>query len=655
MKRNPEQLPLRKKLLFSVIPVSLLLLLLVLTEVGLRFFAPSLANPFTRRVDYASTEWQQINRRYLQKYFPTTISILPELKPSLFRAIKTDRTFRVVCLGGSSMFGTPYQMTTTIPGMVRTQLRHLFPDREIEVLNLGASAINSNVVRDMLEEEVLDLKPDLVLVYMGHNEFYGPDGVGASGLQKSFPWLTPIKYRLQNLRIFNLLSRLFTRDPESRQQAGNLMRQVSRESHVPLNSDETKHIAGIFRDNLRTIVKDCKSANVPVVLSDITSNLLFPPFASDSTVDGIRLDEDLFRSLADQKNWNTLRDTVQKLITLDSTNALLRYWHGRALLGLGEDPSARAELRLARDLDLLKFRAPSGMNSIIHKISREENVPCVLTDSLFSRLSPAGIPGNDLFWEHLHPTAKGYYEIARLFVSEILRRSILSAARPRQAMISFDPDSLALPWLDFAYADLSMQHLTSQWPFQDYHVEPVVTGNSDVELVRIATDVYHTKTTWDEGCLLTAARFRQLGVPNKAITTYRAMLQEFPYEATVHYRLAVLFRDLGNIPAAVVEYDRSIASDSAQVNPYVELALLEVNRGHFDRAIALFNASLRLHSDISPQVLSTIYYGLAGAVANKGDIPLALRHLDHALRLNPAYESARQLKAALLRYQSSHP
>jgi len=655
MKRNPEQLPLRKKLLFSVIPVSLLLLLLALTEVGLRLFTPSLANPFTRRVDYASIEWRQINRRYLQKYFPSTISILPELKPSLFRATKTDRTFRVVCLGGSSMFGTPYQMTTTIPGMVRTQLRHLFPDREIEVLNLGASAINSNVVRDMLEEEVLDLNPDLVLVYMGHNEFYGPDGVGASGLEKLLPWLTPVKYRLQNLRVFNLLAGLFAHQPGSRERAGNLMHQVSQESHVPLNSDETKRIAGIFSDNLKTIIKDCKSADVPVVLSDIASNLLFPPFASDSTVDGVHLDAELFRSLAGRKNWNLLQDTTQSLLSLDSTNALLRYWHGRALLGLGDASGARSELQSARDLDLLKFRAPTGFNTIIHRIAREENVPCIATDSLFSRLSPDGIPGSNLFWEHLHPRATGYYEIARLFVSEILRRSFLSPGRPTQAMLSFDPDSLALPWLDFAYADLSMEHLTSQWPFEHYHVQPVVVGNSDAELVRIATDVYETKTTWDEGCLMTAARFRQLDLPNKAITTYRAMLQEFPYEATVHYRLAVLFRDLGNIPRAVVEYNRSIASDSTRVNALVELALLEVNRGRFDRAIALFNTSLHSQSNLSSQMLSTIYYGLAGAVANKGDIPLALRHLDRALQLNPSYEAARQLKSALLRYQSSHP
>lgn len=98
------------------------------------------------------------------------------------------------------MFGTPHQMTANIPGIVRKQLRHLYPQKEIEVINLGGAAINSNVNLD-LAKEVVKYQPDLILLYLGHNEFYGPDGVGASWLEKRFGFITKLKYTMRDLRI----------------------------------------------------------------------------------------------------------------------------------------------------------------------------------------------------------------------------------------------------------------------------------------------------------------------------------------------------------------------------------------------------------------------------------------------------------------------
>ena len=63
---------------------------------------------------------------------------------------KNQNSLRVLCLGESSMFGVPFQYAATIPALVRKQLRHLYPDLDIEVVDLGASAINSNVIREMV-------------------------------------------------------------------------------------------------------------------------------------------------------------------------------------------------------------------------------------------------------------------------------------------------------------------------------------------------------------------------------------------------------------------------------------------------------------------------------------------------------------------------
>src|SRR5207247_10052298 len=107
-------------------------------------------------------------------------------------------------------------------------IRHIFAEREFEVVNLVASAINSNVILD-LSYDVVDYDPDLVLVYMGHNEFYGPDGVGASLVQKFFPSTIQWVYDLRNLRIVSLLLTLLPHSHHGERQtdATNLIKHVT--------------------------------------------------------------------------------------------------------------------------------------------------------------------------------------------------------------------------------------------------------------------------------------------------------------------------------------------------------------------------------------------------------------------------------------------
>ena len=149
-----------KHILFSLIPVILLLLLIVAAEVTLRAFDVAPPPPLVTEVRYDGFEWYQTNRAYLAKYFPAGTPLIPEFKTTLFRKEKGPRTYRIMCLGSSSMFGTPYDMNANIPGIVRKQLRHLYPDIEFEVINWGASAINSNVVRDFAPL-LLSFHPDL--------------------------------------------------------------------------------------------------------------------------------------------------------------------------------------------------------------------------------------------------------------------------------------------------------------------------------------------------------------------------------------------------------------------------------------------------------------------------------------------------------------
>ncbi len=622
-------------------------LILVLVEIGLRIWAPGLESALVQPVMFDGKEWLEINRSYLKKYFPPGSPLVPEFKPALIQAKKTPATFRVICLGSSSMFGTPYQMNANIPGILRKQLRHAHPERDIEVINFGASAINSNVVLN-LSDELAPLEPDLIVIYMGHNEFYGPDGVGAGYFDRNIPGFVQFKYRLRELRLVAALVSIMPVETRSEEQR-NLMLEVSQRGNVRLDSDDASRVFRSFEDNFRDILEFWQSRNVPLVVSDVSSNLMFPPFVADTTItSGLKP----ITRLEEEFNAGNVKLGLEGLLEWrqrDSTNALVEYWIGRSLLAEGDTVAARTYLVRARDHDLLKFRAPSQINTIIRSVTASLNVPMISTDSIFAALCPGGIPGDSLFWEHLHPTLRGYYEIAGLFYKKIERLNLFPESSS-SLQLPFDPDSLSICWLDLAYGDLSIQRLTGKWPFTNYHRDQVAFPFAPSALQQVARSVYDRRISWDQGCYESASRFWRAGDVRRAATTYEALIEEYPSGYYPHYLLGNLYAKSGNTEAALRHLTTSINSNPKYPNARLDLGLLQINAGMFDDAIVHLKAAVETGSPKpSPQLLASIQYGLAAAYANKSEYTLALSHVEESLRLMPTYREALVLREGIQR------
>lgn len=621
--------------------------LLFLFEVGLRIWAPSLESRLVREVRYDNFDWYQINRGYLSKYFSSTTPLVPEFKESLFRKEKLPNTFRVFCLGGSTMFGVPYQMNANIPGILRKQLRNAFPEKDIEVVNWGASAINSNAILD-LSRELSQFKPDLICIYMGHNEFYGPEGIGASFLEKSVPLLITLKYRVRELRIVRLLSRLLADDKAKLGIDQNLMQQVSGEAKVPLDSDDARWVFEHFGKNLNRLLEFWKGENVALVVSDVSSNLLFPPFAHPDVPKSMI---DAVASSTAERNLEGILKLLEPLHKQDSTNAYVEYWIGNSLLGMNRWGSAKPYLVRARDHDLLKFRAPSQINSIIHRVCDEQSVSVITADSLFSSLCANDIPGNELFWEHLHPNVRGYYAIGRAFFECINQNRLVPTTGKISGItpLPYDLNRLSICWLDLAYGDLSIQHLTGRWPFESYKRELAVIDSAQSFLRDIAFATYNRTLVWDEACYRTAEFFWRNGRVEDARTTYEAILEEYPYNFYAHYLLGSLIAKSGSTEEALHHFNLSVQSNRDYPNPRLDAGLLLINAGEFDAAIRILREALPLTIGMEKNSLrANVLYGLAAAYANKENYDEALKNLDQALVILPNYTDAMRLREGIV-------
>ena len=100
-------------------------------------------------------------------------------------------------------------------------------------------AVSSYAVRD-IALELADYASDLILIYAGHNEFYGGFGVGSRESLGDLRWLTNLYLSLQRYKTLQLIRDAIrvprnwigynagdSRNPRS------LMEHMARERHIP--------------------------------------------------------------------------------------------------------------------------------------------------------------------------------------------------------------------------------------------------------------------------------------------------------------------------------------------------------------------------------------------------------------------------------------
>lgn len=291
-----------------------------------------------------------------QRYFPKG-HFIPEPTSDGFLREKPAGNYRILVLGESTTAGWPYPNNVMFTRSLQRRLAETFPGQQIEVINLGIAAINSFMLLDFIDE-VLERQPDAILIYAGHNEYYGAMGAASTVTLSASASLIRLYLRLQRLKTFLLLRDailLFQSDDSAAQRRAEfpaLMGQVIGQDHIPLGSETYARGKAQFTENLRRLLAKTQAAGVPTMISELVSNLRdHPPFFSNRSASP---------SLAEQA-----------------------YQNARNLEAHGNMDAARAEYTRAKDLDGLRFRAPEEFNAIIHELARQHGVPVVPMKSYF--------------------------------------------------------------------------------------------------------------------------------------------------------------------------------------------------------------------------------------------------------------------------------
>lgn len=130
------------------------------------------------------------------------------------------------------------------------------PDINFEVINMSLTAINSYTLYDFTTQ-LIHYKPDAVLIYAGHNEYYGALGIASTSTLGHNSLVVKLVMQLRDLRLMQLLTKAYVATT-SKLTGGkinlkkNLMQRMVRRQEIPYNSELYKD--GIKQFEGRTLL-----------------------------------------------------------------------------------------------------------------------------------------------------------------------------------------------------------------------------------------------------------------------------------------------------------------------------------------------------------------------------------------------------------------
>ena len=348
---------------------------------------------------------------------------------------KAAGSFRILSIGESTTFGAGYDPALNPAGPTASYSRFLEErlrsgyGRMVEVVNCGRNGYDSHDWASLAAE--LDaFVPDLLVLYVGHNELKVPNLLGV---------IEPAVARISRSR---LLQRLF----------GAPQREFIAPPSLlvgPVLSAEQRRFAGaLFADGVDALLDAAQTCGIPALVCLPASNVLdhrprcsiiaagADAEARQATVaaagreweDGAL--PDLAAAGADSSARGAARATlaaIDDLLQREPAAAILHFRRGRLLLALGDRDGAAAAIQRSQELDDLPERASPDLVALLRQRADAFHVSTVDVAARFERESERGIAGDDLFYDYCHPRLFGHWLIADELLQAIIAARWIAA------------------------------------------------------------------------------------------------------------------------------------------------------------------------------------------------------------------------------------
>lgn len=684
----------RRLWLFRIIAVIVIpVLLFLLLEITLRITGYGFPTNITIKCNVHNTASYCSNVKFSWRFFPSSIARATD--PFIFAADKSNNTYRIFVMGASAAAGTP-DGSFSFGRNLQVMLSQQYPKVNFEVITAAMPAINSHVVLE-IAKDCARLQPDLFIVYLGNNEVVGPYGAGTvfSPISANLSFIR-LQVALKATRLGQLITNLLQSAGAGNVPAVWRGMKMFLDKQIPADDPHLETVYEHFQKNLEDICRLARKKQAPVILCTVGCNLKdSPPFASLHKSNLAETEqkkwEEIYKLGIEYESIGNYADAAKqylKAAEIDGCYADLWFRIGRCYWEMGQYDEAKTRYIQARELDTLRFRADERINGIIRNVAggkTNDGVYLVDVVKILEKNSPHEIPGEELFYEHVHMNFKGNYLLSEAIfkqVAEFLPDRINKYKVTEQPFSTEAECARYLAYTDWdrhRIAGKVLNEYIKQPPFtnQLYQNNRVSQMEQNLKVLKAnlsadSIDEIENEYRWaiqqrpsdvwlnwkysllleSAGKLSAAATQHrlvldymphhyeayaklgfisgQLGDLNAAISNNLKAVQIYPSYAEAYYNLALAHHLQRKFEKAVEYYSKSILFMPDQSQAYINLGLVQYEQGEIDEAFETYQNGL----EVVPENLN-LHYNLGQLLKDQGRRDESLEELRKALQIDP--------------------
>jgi len=547
-----------------------------------------------------------------------------------FPVHKASGVTRVFCLGGSTTYGRPYDDRTSFCGWLREFLPAVDPSRQWEVINAGGISYASYRVLNLMET-LVRYEPDLFVIYTGHNEFL--EKRTYDRVLSTPEFVRDLTSLASRLRLYSLLSEIVygRKDVLATEVDAVLDNSVGPEDY---HRDDAMRDAVLehFRISLKHMTSVGQKAGTGIIFVTPASNISdFSPFKAEPSAG---LDADRIQQIGllkqsitenlDNHDPEKAADLADQALAIDPRDAELLFLRGRALLALGKIDEARQAFIAARDEDIAPLRALTPVPGIVTDIALENGNGLVDFARMIEDSSPDGIPGEEHFLDHVHPTIEANRMLALALVDEIIKSGSVTPASTWNDTVISKITKRVKSNVDEAANAMALTNLSRVMTW---------AGKQDeaMRLVERASSITTDHHTLDQQVtvLVRNGRYEEALPYAKQAAL---LMPEIPEVRRVH---GLILAQLGRNAEALQELETAAQLDSTMIGLYYHLGLVLSDLGHKDQAERTYRKALELEPENADACNN-----LGILLAQRGDLEEAMDLFERAVEANPSHLSA---------------
>ena len=610
--------------MFRIISFIILpLLLLGGFEIVLRLSGYGFSTSFFEKNRVGGKEFLVNNENFSLWFFPPQLERFPS--PIIFEAQKPANTYRIFILGESAARGEP-KPAYAASRYLEVLLNERFPNTHFEVVNLGITAINSNVILP-IARDCAKANGDLWVIYMGNNEMVGPFGAATVFGAKAPPLgFVRLNLAIQKTRVGQLLMDFChkLKGKSSNASWGGMKMFVGNQ----LRADDArkKVVYQNFERNLNDIVKAGLDSGAKILLNTVAVNLKdCPPFASladpnlpatelarfDAIYAGACLDEARSNNAAAAQEF-------EEAAKVDPQFAELQYRWGQCLLALTNLTGAREHLQMSCDDDALPFRADSNINGAIQKIGRQfasDQLTFLDASAALEAEVPRDVCGQETFFEHVHFNFDGNFRLGREWaeqVEKMLPADILRGANTNVWASQETCDRLLglTDWNRCAITEIMIDR---------FHHHPLSDQSNNAERMQsLREDVKNLRQRMNPA------------TAQKASEIYLTAIHLAPQDHLLYENFAEFLESAGDLKQAVAQWQRVQELLPHSCEPFYQAGRLLSQLDQWDEAEAALTKAVMLRPRLPEG-----WYELGNVHLATGKFESALQDYNRALQMDP--------------------